>query len=62
MWHPLMDLHLMCPIVQLKDNMKDNNNDEWAKTMRMALCLEQKLGFIDGLILIPKEDPDKEEE
>lgn len=30
--------------------------------MDMALRLKWKLGLIDGLILIPTDDPDKEEE
>lgn len=48
--------------VQLKENNKDNNYNEWAKAIRLALHSNRKLGFIDGLILEPKNDPDKEEE
>lgn len=54
--------HLILTQVQLKDNIKDHNYDQWAKAMDMALRLKQKLGLIDSLILIPTDDPDKEEE
>lgn len=53
---------LIITTVQLKENKKDNKYAEWAKEMCLALRSKKKLGFIDGLTPIPKDDPNKEEE
>lgn len=54
--------HLVITQVQLRDNIKDNNYEEWAKAMRIALHSKKKLGFIDDLIQKLVNGPDKKEE
>lgn len=52
---------LIIMTLHLKENNKDNNYIEWAKAIRLALRSKRKLGFIDGLILMPTDDPDEKE-
>ncbi|WVY91049.1 hypothetical protein V8G54_036563 [Vigna mungo] len=35
--------------------LKGENYDEWARSLRTALRARKKFGFIDGTILLPKE-------
>lgn len=45
--------------VQLKENKDVNNYDEWSNAIELALEAKQKLGFIDGTIVMPDEDDPK---
>lgn len=54
--------HLIITQVQLSDKNPSHNYDEWAKAIHMSLRSKRKLKFLDGLIPILKDDPEKEEE
>lgn len=41
--------------------LKDNNYVEWAKAMCLVLLTKKKMGFVDGLFQIQKDNPKKEE-